>query len=220
MERLNRALRRVPPAIIYVLGSVWILWMFWQGLQGHLGVDPVKALEHLYGERALQLMIAVLAVTPLRRHFGLNLMMFRRALGVMCFVLVLCHLLVWLVLDVQIPAQILADLAKRPYVTIGMAAFVLMLPLAVTSNGWSIRRLGPRWRQLHRLTYPIAVLGALHFVMLAKGFQIEPLIYLAAVGALLALRVFPAPRRSRVLVTGSDSKVTRGGAGGDSLQNS
>ena len=186
---MNRTLRRVPPWTIYIGTATWVLWMFWRGLLGGLGVDPVKVLEHAYGERALQVLIAGLAVTPLRRFLGLNLLRFRRALGVTAFGLVVCHLLVWLVLDVQIVSQILADILKRPYITIGMAGFAVMLPLALTSNNWSIRKLGARWRVLHRLTYPVCALGGLHYVMLAKGFQIEPLIYFTVIIGLLLSRV-------------------------------
>ena len=194
MDGLNQLLRRVPVWSVYLLGLLPVPGLFFLALTGGLGVEPVKALEHEYGELALKLLVAVLAVTPLRRYAGLNLMRFRRALGVLSFIYVLCHLLVWLLLDVQIPSQILADILKRPYITIGMAAFVLLLPLAVTSNNASLRRLGPRWRILHRLTYPAIALGALHYVMLVKGFQIEPLAYLAVILTLLALRL-PAIRR-------------------------
>ena len=194
MDGLNQLLRRVPVWSVYLLGLLPVPGLFFLGLTGGLGVEPVKALEHEYGELALKLLVAVLAVTPLRRYAGLNLMRFRRALGVLSFIYVLCHLLVWLLLDVQIPSQILADILKRPYITIGMAAFVLLLPLAVTSNNASLRRLGPRWRILHRLTYPAIALGALHYVMLVKGFQIEPLAYLAVILTLLALRL-PVIRR-------------------------
>ena len=194
MDGLNQLLRRVPVWSVYLLGLLPVPVLFFLGLTGGLGVEPVKALEHEYGELALKLLVAVLAVTPLRRYTGLNLMRFRRALGVLSFIYVLCHLLVWLLLDVQIPSQILADILKRPYITIGMAAFVLLLPLAVTSNNASVRRLGPRWRILHRLTYPAIALGALHYVMLVKGFQIEPLAYLAVILTLLALRL-PVIRR-------------------------
>lgn len=152
-------------------------------------MDPVKAIEHRYGELALQFLVASLAVTPLRRHLGLNFIKFRRALGLLCFFYACCHLLVWLVLDVQIVAQILADIIKRPFVTIGMVSFLLLLPLAVTSNNASIRKLGPTWRKLHRLAYVAAVLAAIHFVWLAKGFQIEPLAYLFAILGLLILRI-------------------------------
>ncbi|MEX0276149.1 MAG: protein-methionine-sulfoxide reductase heme-binding subunit MsrQ [Ruegeria sp.] len=192
MHALNQILRRVPVWLVYFLSVLPAPWWFYLGLTGGLGVEPIEALEHRYGELALQLLVLGLAISPLRRIVGLNLIKFRRAVGVLTFTYVSLHLLVWLVLDVQVPSQIWADILKRPYITVGMAAFVLMLPLAVTSNNWSVRKLGPRWRKLHRLVYPVAILGAVHYVLLAKGFQIEPLIYLAAILVLLALRL-PIP---------------------------
>jgi len=189
MEFANQLLRRLPVWAVYLLGALPAPWLFYLGLTGGLGVEPVKALEHEYGELALQLLILTLAISPLRRLLGLNLMKFRRAVGLLCFFYVLCHLFVWLVLDVQILNQILTDIAKRPYITIGMGAFVMMLPLALTSNNLSVRKLGRAWSRLHRLTYAAAVLGAVHFVMVSKGFQIEPLIYLGLVLFLLALRL-------------------------------
>ncbi|UAB89008.1 protein-methionine-sulfoxide reductase heme-binding subunit MsrQ [Ruegeria sp. SCSIO 43209] len=189
MRRLNDLLRRLPNWAVYLLGALPAPWLFYQGMTGGLGVEPIEALEHEFGELALQLLILGLAISPLRRFAGLNLMKFRRAIGVLTFSYVALHLLIWLVLDVQIPSQIWADIIKRPYITVGMAAFVLLLPLAITSNNWAVRRLGPRWRKLHRLVYPAAILGALHYVMLAKGFQIEPLVYLAIILGLLVMRL-------------------------------
>ncbi|WP_170564832.1 protein-methionine-sulfoxide reductase heme-binding subunit MsrQ [Ruegeria atlantica] len=189
MQRLNQILRRVPVWLVYLLGALPAPWLFYQGLIGGLGVDPIEALEHRYGELALQLLIAVLAISPLRRFLGLNLLKFRRALGVLTFAYVSLHLLVWLALDVQLPSQIWSDIVKRPYITVGMAAFVLMIPLAVTSNNLSVRKLGPRWRSLQRLVFPAAILGGLHYVMLAKGFQIEPLVYLSLIVSLILLRI-------------------------------
>lgn len=192
MQTVNQILRRVPVWAVYLLGVLPAPWLFYLGLTGGLGIEPIEALEHRYGELALQLLIFGLAITPLRRLLGLNLMKFRRAIGVLTFVYVSLHLLVWLVLDVQVPSQIWADILKRPYITVGMAGFALLLPLAVTSNNWSVRKLGPRWRKLHRLVYPAAILGAVHYLMLARGFQIEPLVYLVAILVLLALRL-PIP---------------------------
>lgn len=156
MQRINSLFRMVPVWLVYMGGMLPAGILFYQGFSGALGAEPIKALEHEYGELALQLLVATLAITPLRRLLGLNLMRFRRAIGLLCFFYVSCHLLVWLLLDVQLLGQILADILKRPYITIGMASFVLMLPLALTSNGISVRRLGARWRLLHRLTYPAA----------------------------------------------------------------
>jgi methionine sulfoxide reductase heme-binding subunit len=192
---INTALRRVPTWPVYVIGALVPVWYFWLGLTGGLGVEPIKELEHRLGLLALQTLIATLAVTPLRRFTGIALIRFRRALGLLTFYFVTCHLLVWLVLDVQLLGQIWKDIVKRPYITIGMAAFVLLVPLAVTSGNWAIRRLGPaRWRRLHQLSYVAAILGGVHFVMLSKGFQIEPLVYVGAILGLLALRI-ELPRR-------------------------
>lgn len=191
---INQTLRRIPNWAVYCLGALYPIWLLYQGLTGGLGVDPVKVMEHALGEAALQLLIAGLAITPLRRHLGVNAIKLRRAIGVLAFFYVLAHLLVWLVLDVQILSQIWADILKRPYITIGMAGFALMIPLAATSNNWSVRRFGPAWRRLHKLTYGIALLGGLHFLLLVKGFQWEPILYLGAIVILLALRL-PLRRR-------------------------
>jgi len=195
VDQINSFARRVPTWAVYLLLGAPSVWLFYLGLTGGLGIEPIKALEHELGGIALQLLIAGLCITPLRRFLGVNLIKFRRALGLLTFYYVCLHLLVWLVLDVQIPAQIWADIVKRPYVTIGFSAFLLLVPLAATSNNWSVRKLGSKWRQLHKLTYLAAILGAVHFIWLVKGFQIEPLVYLAVILGLLALRLRPARRK-------------------------
>ena len=196
VQAINQTARKIPAWPLYILGAVPPVWLFVAGLTGNLGVDPVKTMEHQMGEWSLWLLIASLCVTPLRRYAGLNLLKFRRAIGLLAFFYVLGHFLIWLVLDVQIMSQIIADIIKRPYVTVGFAAFLMLIPLAVTSNNWSIRKLGPGWRKLHQLVYAAVILGALHFIMLVKGFQIEPYIYMAVILGLLALRLpFLAKRR-------------------------
>lgn len=189
VDRINAAARRVPTWVLYVLYLLPAPWMFYLALTGGLGPDPVKVLEHEYGEIALQLLIIGLCITPLRRFFGLNLIKFRRTFGVLAFTYVTFHLLVWAALDVQTLDRVLADIIKRPYITIGMAGFALLLPLALTSNNWSVRKLGPKWRQLHKLTYGAVLLGGVHYIWLAKGFQIEPLVYMAVILGLLGLRL-------------------------------
>lgn len=193
-QAVNGVLRRVPAWPLYIVAVIPPVFMFFAALNGKLGVDPVKSLEHEMGELGLQVLIAVLAISPLRRLTGISLIRFRRALGLIGFFYIFLHLLVWLVLDVQIVDQIIKDIIKRPYITIGMGAFVLMIPLAITSNNWSLRRLGPKWRSLHKLTYPAVILGGVHFVWLVKGWQLEPLIYLAVILGLLALRLKPKRR--------------------------
>lgn len=197
IDRLNHWARKLPVWPVYIAGLGLIPWFFWLALTGGLGPEPVKALEHRYGLLALQFLVAGLSISPLRRWVGLNLLRFRRALGLIAFALVCAHLLVWLVLDVQIPAEIWKDITKRPYITIGMTGFALMIPLAVTSNAVSLRKLGAlKWRNLHRLTYVVVPLGAIHYVMLVKGWQLAPLVYLIGVLLLLCLRTPLFTRRS------------------------
>lgn len=193
---VNGWLRKVPPWTLYVVGAAWGAWLFWLAATGGLGVEPITELEHRYGELAINLLVTGLAVTPLRRFVGLNLMPFRRAIGVLTFFFLLAHVSVWAILDVQALSRVWEDILERPYITIGMAGFLLLLPLGLTSNDWSVRKLGAAaWRRLHKLVYPAAVLGALHYIWLAKGFQIEPLVYMGAILGLLALRIRPASRR-------------------------
>ncbi len=189
----NKLLRKLPAWLVYLGASLYVAWLCYLGATGGLGPEPINALEREYGLLALQFVTVGLAVTPLRRRIGINLMKFRRAIGVSAFFIVITHLLVWLLLDLQSLERIWTDILKRPYITIGMLAFLLMLPLGVTSNNWSVRKLGLMWRTLHKLTYGVAVLGGVHFVMVTKGFQIEPLVYLGIIGVLLALRVKQFP---------------------------
>lgn len=197
IDRLNSALRAVPIWTVYIVCIIPAPWLLYLAATGGLGVEPVKALEQELGELGLKFLIAGLLVTPLRRFAGLNLLRFRRAIGLVTFYYITFHLLVWLVLDVQILSEIWADILKRPYITIGMLGFALMVPLALTSNAWSVRALGPAWRRLHKLVYPAAALGGLHFVMLSKGFQIEPLAYLGVITVLLVLRILPARKSGK-----------------------
>ncbi|MEO0669721.1 MAG: protein-methionine-sulfoxide reductase heme-binding subunit MsrQ [Pseudomonadota bacterium] len=196
VDRLNTAARKLPRWAIYVFCLLPVPVLLYQGINGGLGRDPVKALEHELGEVAIQLLIVGLCVSPLRRFAGVNLLRFRRAFGVLAFVYVGLHLLVWAALDVQTLERVWADIVKRPYITVGMASFLLMLPLIFTSNNRAVRWLGPLWTRVHLLTYPVALLAAVHFIWVRKGFQIEPILYLAAIVGLLALRF--VPKRARV----------------------
>lgn len=188
VDGINRWARKVPTWAVYIVYLLPVPFLLYQAQTGGLGREPISALEHELGEIALQLLIIGLCISPLRRFTGVNLIKFRRAMGLLAFTYVVLHLLVWAVLDVQSLSRVWADIIKRPYITIGMAAFVLMIPLAMTSNNRSVRALGAVWRKLHLLTYPIAILAAVHFIWLSKGFQLEPLVYLAVILGLLSLR--------------------------------
>ncbi len=182
-------LRRVPAWLIYVLAAVWVGWVFYLGASNQLGPEPINTLERAYGEMGLKFLVAGLLVTPLRTWTGVNLIKFRRAIGVTTFFLIVAHFLVWAVLDVQTFSRVWMEIVKRKYVTVGMAAFVLLFSLALTSNNLSIRKMGPLvWRKLHKLVYPAALLAGVHYLWLVKGFQIEPVIYMAVILGLLAVR--------------------------------
>ena len=188
-QRINGWVRRGPAWPLYGFGALYMAWLFWQALNG-VSVEPIDWLERAYGITALKFLVATLAVTPLRRFAGVNLLKFRRALGLLVFFFVLAHLLVWALLDVQALGAVWADIVKRPYITIGMGAFLMLVPLALTSNNASVRRLGGiSWRKLHWLTYPVALLGGVHYIWLARGFAIEPLVYMALILGLLATRL-------------------------------
>ncbi|MGC3937699.1 protein-methionine-sulfoxide reductase heme-binding subunit MsrQ [Roseobacter sp. EG26] len=198
VDWINTFARRIPVWAVYVLYLLPVPYLLYLAQTGGLGREPIKALEHELGEIALQLLIIGLTITPLRRWLGLNLLKFRRAFGLLAFSYVALHLLVWLVLDVGIISQIWTDIVKRPYITIGMAAFLLLLPLAVTSNNLSVRKLGTRWRKLHRLSYVAVFLGGLHYLMLTKTWSVEPMVYMAVIVGLLMLRLPTARRKQAV----------------------
>jgi sulfoxide reductase heme-binding subunit YedZ len=176
---------------IYVAGMVPAVWTFYLGFTDQLGADPQNTLERTLGLWALRFLIAALAVTPLRRLGGPNLVRYRRAIGLLAFYYAALHLSVYLVLDKGLDlATIWADIARRPYITIGMLAFAILVPLAATSNSATIRRLGARaWQRLHRLVYVATAAGALHFVMLVKALSPEPLLYAGLVAVLLLFRL-------------------------------
>lgn len=198
IDRINSAVRRVPSWLLYILYLLPVPWLLYLAQTGGLGREPIKALEHELGEIALQLLIIGLAITPLRRFAGLNLLKFRRAIGLLAFTYVALHLATWVFLDMNLLwAQMWADIWKRPYITIGMAGFLALVPLAMTSNNLSVRKLGPRWRTLHKLTYLAVVLGGVHYIWLVKGIQLEPLIYMAVILGLLALRLPIFARRRK-----------------------
>ena len=160
-------------------------------LTGGLGANPVEEILDRFGNWALRFIMITLAVTPLRRITGWNwLSRFRRMLGLFTFFYAAMHFLTWLILDQGVLlSAILEDLVERPFITIGFAAFLLLLALAVTSTDRMRRRLGPRWQKLHNATYVIAILGVWHYWWQVKQDITEPLIYAAILIVLLGLRI-------------------------------
>ncbi|GAC1628038.1 MAG: protein-methionine-sulfoxide reductase heme-binding subunit MsrQ [Nevskia sp.] len=204
--------------------AVWALALAPLGLlaqrivQGRLGANPIEFIEHDLGLWSLRLLMVTLAVTPLRTLTNWpEPLKLRRTLGLWTYAYVCLHFAVYIVFDLNIldPAhaakQLAEDLVKRLYITVGFTAWLLLLPLAITStDGWQ-RRLKRRWKSLHRLIYPAAVLGVLHFVWLVKKDLSEPLLYAAILLALLAFR-WPLPllRRRANTRTASVAAPTAG----------
>ncbi|WP_339108405.1 protein-methionine-sulfoxide reductase heme-binding subunit MsrQ [Thioclava sp. GXIMD4216] len=186
---INRATRHLPTWLVYIAGLIPLAWVVWLVLSGGIGVDPVKGIEHRLGKIALWFLMGGLVISPLRRTTGVNLLRYRRAVGLLGFFYVALHLLAWIVLDMALLwGQLLPDLYRRPYLFFGIAAFVLMIPLALTSNKASIRHLGKNWRRLHWLVYPAVGLGVLHYVWQMKVISQEGWIWIAAFTLLMLLR--------------------------------
>jgi sulfoxide reductase heme-binding subunit YedZ len=179
----------------------------WAAFDNRLGPDPVAQITHETGIWALRLLLATLAMTPLRRLTGSPLpIRFRRMLGLFAFFYAALHLSTYVALDLQgYWAQILDDLVKRPYITVGALALLMLIPLAITSTRGMMRRLGRNWGRLHTLVYPAAALACLHFFWLVKADKREPLIYAGILALLLVLRL---PWKKRGISRGSTAVPT------------
>jgi len=160
---------------------------------GALGANPVEALTHETGQWTLRFLLFTLAVTPLRRWSGLPAVSrYRRMFGLYAFFYLCCHFLIWFVADHSLSlADMIEDIVKRPYITLGFSALMLMVPLAATSSRDMVRRLGRKWKSLHQVVYLVLVLGVLHFIWLTKADYIEPGIYAIVAIILLLHRVVP-----------------------------
>ncbi len=196
LAALNPGLRRLPPGAVYVLGLLPLGWIVWLVVSNGLGPDPVKEIEHRLGKVALWFLLGGLAVTPALRLLRLNLIRYRRALGLLSFLYAMLHLGVWLVLDMRLLwGQALGDLVKRPYLLLGLSALALLVVLALSSNDPAQRRLGAWWRRLHRLVYAAAALAVAHYLWQMKVISTEGWVWAAALAGLLALRLPWVTRR-------------------------
>ncbi len=206
MVLTTRTRRRAEPRIVVAKAAVHLaaltplailLWQMWGELKGvshALGADPVAEIEHRLGLWALRFLMLTLAITPLRQLTGWNVLVrFRRMLGLYAFAYASLHFAAYLGLDLRgFWAQVFQDIVKRPYITVGFIAWLLLVPLAVTSTtGW-IKRLGRNWARLHKLVYGIAVLAVLHFWWLVKSDLREPALYAGIAALLLGWRAWKA----------------------------
>ncbi len=195
-DRRERALLAAK-GVLHVAALLPLALLIAAAWQDRLGADPIATLTHETGLWALRLLLATLAITPLRLIGGWpRLLRFRRMLGLYAFAYASLHLAVYLALDLGgYWPQIVDDIVERPFITVGFLAWLLMLPLAATSTRGMMRRLGPWWSRLHKAVYAVGMLAVLHFVWLVKADLREPLVYATILLALLAARWPPIRRR-------------------------
>ncbi|HEX7373391.1 MAG TPA: protein-methionine-sulfoxide reductase heme-binding subunit MsrQ [Steroidobacteraceae bacterium] len=203
---------------LFVACALPLVWLVARtfGIVGHgLGANPISELIHQLGLWGLRLLLVTLCVSPLAVTLRKpKLMLLRRMLGLWSFTYLALHFLTWLVLDQSLrPAAIVADIVKRPYITVGFFALLMLIALAVTSTRKWMQRLGRRWHKLHQLIYPAAILGCWHFWWQVKADWREPLVYSVALAGLLAWRwrrfqarrPAPSPRPAPLTKAGSEA---------------
>src|SRR5215468_2634780 len=177
--------------VLFLLALVPLARLVWLGFHSGLGANPIEFITHSTGDWTLILLLVTLSITPLRkltRQYWL--ISFRRMLGLFAFFYGFLHLMTWVWLDKFFDVhEMLHDIGKRKFITAGMTAFALMIPLALTSTKWSIRKLGKRWQALHRLIYFSAAAGVIHYIWLVKADLKKPLEYAFVLGMLLMYRV-------------------------------
>lgn len=176
--------------LLFIACSVPFCLLLYNGFTNNLTANPIKEITYFTGEWTLNLLLATLAVTPLRKITGNNsLIRYRRMLGLFTFFYACLHFSTYLVLDQFFDwNEIVLDVAKRPYITVGFTAFTLLIPLAVTSTNKMVQRLGNNWRKLHRLIYLIGALAIVHYLWLVKADLLPPIIYGVILCVLLVLR--------------------------------
>lgn len=198
---------------VFLLCLTPFLNLAWDAARGDLTANPIENLTHRTGWWALTLLMATLAITPVRRLTGWNrLVQFRRMVGLFAFFYASLHVAIYFGLDQLLSFDyILEDIVERPYITVGFTAWLLLIPLAVTSTkGW-IRRLGRRWQRLHRLVYVSAALAVIHFLWLVKADVREPLTFGGILAGLLLLRLPLFRRRTRSSGRSTGASPSRGG---------
>jgi len=190
--------RLTKPAVflLCLLPLIWLLLRAFEVGAFGLGANPIEELLHELGRWGLKFLLLTLLITPLRRWTGWNwLLRFRRMLGLFAFFYILLHFLTYAVLDQGLEfALIIEDVIERPYITLGMAGLLMLLPLAVTSTKGMMRRLGKRWQKLHRLVYLIAIAGVWHFYWQVKLDTLDAIVYALILAVLLGTRVYYSKR--------------------------
>lgn len=196
-------MQKAAKVLVFISCLAPLVWLLTRTLTGRLGINPVEDLELTTGIWSLRFLVITLAVTPVRRITGWNrVIQYRRMFGLFTFFYVCVHFAIYIGIDQFFAfGAILKDVAKRPFITMGFTAFVLMIPLALTSTkGW-IRRLGRRWQVLHRLIYISAVCAAIHYLWKVKVMIGSPVYYAFVIALLLGFRVLWQLRTAKIMKT-------------------
>jgi len=204
-------IRRVVKPVLWVAGLVPLAWQIWAFVTDHLEAEPVKGMEHFTGRTALVILFITLCITPLRRLTGWNgIIKLRRLIGLFAFFYAVIHFTIFLVFDLELSfGRLAGEVVKRPYITVGFSALLMLTALAITSPQAMVRKLGgKRWRALHRLIYVAAIAGVLHYWWLVKADIRQPAAYAVVVGILLLIRLVWAVR-SRMTAPLRAAPVTR-----------
>lgn len=188
-SRVPAFVRRYWSVVLYPLGLLPAVWLVWQGQNGNLGADPVNVFERSLGLWAFRFLLICLALAPLQRIVSFNLLRFRRLTGLLAFFYAVLHLAAYVALDLQFDVRIFwRDLTHRPFIILGMAALALLIPLALTSNRFSMKRLKRGWKRMHRLVYGAAVLAGIHFFLSFKTLNGTSALYLSLLALVLLAR--------------------------------
>lgn len=192
------ALKRLK-AVLFALSLLPLAWLVWLGFADGLGANPIEFVIRSTGTWALSFLLVTLAITPLQRLTGAGwLVALRRMLGLYAFFYACLHMLGYVWIDQWFDwPEIMKDIAKRPFITVGMVTLLGLIPLAATSTNAMMRRLGKHWKTLHRLSYVLAMTGVLHYYWLVKKDVTQPLIYAAVLAVLLATRLMVKVRLQR-----------------------
>ena len=188
---LNTLFRSTPVLLVYFILLIPIPLYFLLGIINKLGPDPLRFLEHKYGELGLIFLLITLSISPLFRYGNINLMKFRRCIGLVAFYYIVSHISVYFFLDIGLSLDILiSDLKKRYYIIAGFFAFITLIPLALTSNNIAVRKLNVRtWRKIHSFIYIAIILSIFHFILMSKTWTTELYFYIAITSIILFLKI-------------------------------
>ena len=188
---LNILFRSLPVPLVYLILLIPIPLYFCLGIINELGPDPLRYLEHKYGELGLIFLLITLSISPLLKYMNINLMKFRRCIGLVAFYYIVSHICVYFFLDIGLSLEILiSDLKKRYYIIAGFFGFITLIPMAATSNNIAVRKLKIRtWKKIHNFIYLAIILSIFHFILMSKTWTTELYFYTAITLIILFLKI-------------------------------